>query len=1403
MTLVLAPIKKIISFAYHSIGIIIFLIFSLPAIHSTVGMVCFATPQPENIGLSFIKSDYILDQWTVKDGLPVNTTTKIVKGEEGYLWIGTTDGLVRFDGVDFKVFKTVEYPSMTSNRIVDLKKTYDGTIWLGTDKGELIKFTGSEFERVSSKDGLNGDQYSSLYIDPSGRMWVGTKKGISVYKDGNMSPFYPQKIRGHILRIYKGFENDIWYVDKKNKSVNLFDGNKSTLVYRKKQHTGIIPFLTLNTGNLLFAADKSIYRFSNYNLTKLNFPDYKITDLFQRDDGTIVAATRDNGLYELKNGDWIHTNEGIGWRMGGEVLKRHAGSMMYITRNRVYKDNSLLVKFKSRITGYYFDRENNLWFTTNRSGFYRLKSNPFTIYGLKEGIPTSNINSIAQVTDGSIWIGTFGAGPVRLKNNKIITSFDFQSLNPGDTPQKKYVLSMLQRENGILLVSILNHGIYQFDEEKKLFSQVNVPFLKDREENGLNVTALFEDSKNRLWVGTTEDGLWMKKDEVWNQVNINDGINYPVRYITEAPDGSLWMGTNGEGIIHYDKGNIDVYDKDDGLSSNLIRSIYIDTKESPSNYTLYFGSEDLGLNRLTIKKGIPQWQNNTIFAKDNGLYSNGIHQIIEDGQERLWMSSNQGIFYVLKSELDKYSKGELLKINSVGYNETDGLRSREFNGGVQQSGIKAQDGSLWFSSQGGVVTFDPSSFPRDSFFPRAIIKGVISEDESIRIENDSLTLNANQRNFEIDFTGFSYRDPESIRFKYRLKGFDNDWTIGTNRTAYYTNIPPGDYTFEVIASTNNKNWSQNPASLAITVFPYFYETTIFYVIVAIVLFIGLAGLIQLRTYRLKQRENKLEQAVRKRSQQLMKEKIKTEKQAQELRRLNERKNQFFTNITHELRTPLTMLIGPLKILHENEDIQMQAVRDQLEPMIRNGERLQRLIDQLLELSRIEAGMVELQASRQSVTSFVDELVLEFSPMAEVKNICLTTDLPDRDCMVYFDNQKIQKALSNLLSNALKFTPQNGRVSVKVVENNTEVTIKVSDTGIGIDEEELNHVFDRFYQVDSTSTRKNEGTGVGLAFAKELVHLHKGTLTVESTLGEGSTFSLSLLKGKTHLREEQITEDVEAIPDEIGAPAVFNVRQTADNGERKTTAEEDKTTLLVIDDNPDIRDYIRTIMVPDYTILEASDGKQGLAAVRKQLPDLVICDVMMPEMDGFELSRALKEDPMTKGIPLIFVTAMADKQGELKGLKAGADSYITKPFDADVLRARIGNLLEQRSRLQQVFTDEEFTVSTASEPSPFEQQVREVIETHLTDSDFTVLQLAEEMAVDRSHLSRKLKAEAGVTPAKLIRDLRLERATVLLRKGEDNISEIAYSIGFNSLSYFSRRFKEKYDVTPSAYLDKVM
>ncbi|NGP89653.1 hybrid sensor histidine kinase/response regulator transcription factor [Fodinibius halophilus] len=1360
--------------------------------------------QTEESPKSFLDNDYIYDQWTVKEGLPVNSTTKIITDNKGYLWFGSTDGLVRFDGVEFKIFKSSEYPSLPTNRIMSLKTSRDGTLWLVTDQDEIIGYKDSKFRQIKSEDGLFGDEVNYLYTDSEQRLWMGTERGITRYHKGQFVAFEPEKIQGPISRVYVNKKGEVWYKNQAEQTLYQFDGEKVSKVITVRTENGmnVNPILTLEDGSTLIGANRTIWRYKEGKLHDLGFPSAQITDIYQSENGIVRVATKTNGVFRKMKDKWIKKHQGSGWSLGGEMLISYKGSPWFLGPDAVYKNGRLIFQSASQISDYVFDREGSLWLTTSNAGLLRLKPRLFQFYKPQGDKKKANIYSVQQTDNGSIWFGTYGSGPVRLKDGGTYSDFDFKMLAGREVPNSIYVQSIIERKNGELLIGVLGEGLFRFEKEEQQFRQLSTPFPLESKEEVFSVYTLYEDRNNILWAGTNY-GLFQQKKGKWQKVKSNSpGLNYPVRYITEAPDGSLWLATNGRGILHYQDHTFTTYDTNDDLSSNLIRSLYIDTADTTDNYLLYVGSEDKGLNRIEVNGGTPNMKELVVIDKGNGLYSNGIHQILADSQDRLWMSSNQGLFYVSKSQLDRLSSGELGQVTVTGYNEESGLKSREFNGGVQEAGIKDNNGNLWFPSQEALVKVNPTKFPHNTLPPPLVIEEVISEEQKIAVNKDIVSLDAKQRNFEIEFTGLSFWQPDAVQFKYRLKGFDTKWiNAGTRRTAFYTNVPAGEYTFEVTAANNEGIWNPKKAQLTLNVRPYFYETTIFYVLVSILGIVLLGGLVKLRTYRLKRREKELEEAVQERSHQLMQEKIKTEKQAQELMRLNKRKNQFFTNITHELRTPLTMLIGPLKILRENEDIEMQAVRDQLEPMIRNGKRLQRLIDQLLELSRIEAGMVELQASRQSMTSFVEELILEFSPMAEVKNICLTTELPDSDCMIYFDNQKIQKALSNLLSNALKFTSENGRVSVKVIESNTEVTIKVSDTGIGIDEEEVSHIFDRFYQVDSTSTRKNEGTGVGLAFAKELVHLHKGTLTVESTLGEGSTFSLSLLKGKTHLTVEQITEPGEETSDnKIESSAVLDARQKVENYESDGDAERDTTTLLVIDDNADIRDYIRTIMAADYTILEASDGKEGLSAVRKQLPDLVICDVMMPEMDGFELSSRLKEDTMTRGIPLIFVTAMADKQGQLKGLQTGADSYITKPFDADVLRARVKNLLEQRKRLHEVFTDSEFDLESVDQSSQLEQQVSEVIEEHLTDSDFTVSQLADEVAIDRSHLSRKLKEEVGVTPAQLIRDIRLKKATHLLREDQYNISEIAYSVGFNSLSYFSRRFKEKYGVSPSAYLD---
>jgi signal transduction histidine kinase/AraC-like DNA-binding protein len=553
----------------------------------------------------------------------------------------------------------------------------------------------------------------------------------------------------------------------------------------------------------------------------------------------------------------------------------------------------------------------------------------------------------------------------------------------------------------------------------------------------------------------------------------------------------------------------------------------------------------------------------------------------------------------------------------------------------------------------------------------------------------------------------------------------------------------------------------------------------------------LAGLVEVRTADLRRNEKQLEQ-----------QNAQLASQTEMLAKLHEARSRLFANLSHELRTPLTLVLGPLRSLHTGRYGPLSpGVRDQHSLMLRNGERLLGLINQILDLSSLQAGALSLKLRTADLVDFARTTLGAFSSYAERYDIGLRFHSRTPALICTFDPEQLEKVLLNLLSNAVKFTEQGGSVEMEVSGDRESAEIAVRDTGVGIAPDELPRVFDRFYQADSSSTRRYPGTGIGLALAKELVELHGGDIRAESTPGEGSTFTVRLpLSGPALAGPPADDGTRDGEPRVVAAPPPPD-RATAVPAPNEDDAHDDRTTVLVVDDNADVRAYIRSVLHGSYSVIEARDGDEGLEIARAALPDLIVADVMMPKVDGLALGRALKEDPMTDAIPLVLLTARASPDDHVAGLEHGADTYLVKPFHPEVLEACVANLLAQRRRLRERFRQGEATppATTADPPTPLDARLRPLVEACLADPDFGPNALADAAGLSYHQLYRALRDELGLTPSGFIRRVRVECAAALLRQGAGSVTEVAYSVGFDSLSYFRRAFHERFDASPTKYL----
>jgi len=799
--------------------------------------------------------------------------------------------------------------------------------------------------------------------------------------------------------------------------------------------------------------------------------------------------------------------------------------------------------------------------------------------------------------------------------------------------------------------------------------------------------------------------------------------------------------------------------------------------------------------------------------------TNYIYDVTSDKNGNVWLGTESGIM--------RYDP-KLNKNNSKGSNKFKQIvlhKDAIFYSMYKNKAGEILVGSSYKSGK-GYYRFHPDSLYDNRKFPPVVITGFkvhnkeLQPDSSWQYKN-AMQLNYNQNFFTFEFAALNYNDPSKNEYAYILEGLENEWVYsGNQRVANYTGVPPGGYVFRVKGSNNDGYWNEEGARIAITILAPPWKTLWAYMVYA---FFGAGIIISIIWYNIKRQQLRQALAI----EHVSKEKL------EEMDRL---KSRFFANISHEFRTPLTLILGlSEKLFGKAKD---EESKSDLNVMQRNASRLQRLIDQLLNLSRIEAGRMKIKVKEEDLVLLVRGYFQFFESAARQKSIVLSFVSEGDAIFLYLDREKLEQILYNLFSNALKFTPEGGRIEVTVsgqrsavsgqminvnTENTTDrrlptadlftncATISITDTGHGIQPTHLPHIFDRFYQADDSDTRFQEGSGIGLALTKELVELHHGRIEVTSQAGEGTMFTIYLPLGKEHLREEEMdnslkssvlslqseTEIHKQVPE---TRRLENETWNTEHGTRK-----DAPLLLIIEDNKDMRYYLRNVLEGSYRLLEAENGKSGVTIATEKIPDLVISDVMMPEMDGYEVCRILKTDERTSHIPVILLTAKAAMENKLEGLETGADDFITKPFQPPELLARVKNLVTQRQQLRDKFRKEFEHLSLIPEKSMssmdarFMDRARKVLDQNLSNPEFDTVEFSRQMNLSRAQLHRKLHALLNLSATTFVRTYRLNAAARLMEAKTGNVAEIAFEVGFNNLSYFSKCFRAQFGVKPSEHL----
>ena len=1322
--------------------------------------------------LALASPPYVERVWRTVDGLPHDVIWTVLQTRDGYLWLGTQSGLARFDGVSFVTLTTDEAPGLAGRTVWALFEDRAGNLWIGTDGGGLFRYHGGRFESMGGKPGMPGAVVRAIVQDRDGIVWVGSEAGLhGLTLDGAVRTYLSAERFGSdmISALAEDSVGTLW--------IGTWEGGLL--------RTGADPLERITTADGLSSNS--------------------IRALTVASDGTLWSATWGGGIDRISESGEIR-----GYRMPSQddnrlhaVYVDGAGTVWGGTMNGLARipaggagpaETAAELPGK-RVKSITEDHEGNVWLGTYNDGLVRLKRDVVDMLDTRHGLRSRNVRAVLE-DDSALWIATKGGGLHRLRGDRLDVFTTADGLLSDD------VYALHRDATGVLWAGTTD-GLNRFDGRR--FRGLTAPHLRDA-----IVLAIHRDAEGTVWVGTEGAGLNLFADGAFQPASDARLASSTIRSFAATPDGSLWIGTEARGLFRYRDGVFTTFPQGAGPGSS-IRGMRVDAEGA-----LWIGTFSEGFARL--KDGQV-----TRFGVGEGLVDNQVWQFLEDDTGRLWMSSDRGIFYTHGKELEAGPERSS-KIASEWFGG-----AREHNGASQPAAWRARDGKLLFASMAGLVVVDPQRLVVAQPQPQVHVERVVARNRSFPAGAGTIRLEPSDHDFHVDYTALALSAPELVDFRYKLEGYDRDWQeAGARRTAFFTQVPPGSYTLRVVAYHRQNAWEPVEATLPLEVAPFFFQTAWFIALTILAFVLLAAAAHRWRVRNLEARERSLQREVDSRTRDLVHEKERAEtalgeaqaaratiaEQARKLEELDHAKSRFFANISHEFRTPLTLTIGPL----EDVRSQLRATPEddaprKLDMALRNARRLLRLVNQVLDVAKLEAGQMKLHAHRANLVSFVRGIAAAFTPVAERKRIQLTVRAEAPDIQVWFDADALEKVFTNLLSNAFKFTPEHGTIDVEIdieadpVDSEAgAVILRIADSGPGIRPEDLPHVFERFFHVDESGDGSQPGTGIGLSLARELVELHGGEIQAHSAHGSGATFTVVLPLGRGHLTDEQVTGD-DAHPDE----SVFHEIMVAGHdgassppASAPTVAEaDDVTTVLVVEDSADLRAYIRDHLAGRFRVAEAVDGAEGLAMARHLIPDLVISDLMMPKMDGYELCRSLRCNPETDYIPLIMLTAQAGSDQRIAGLEGGADDYITKPFEMRELEARVDNLIASRRRLRERFGAQTLelrarSASVSSSDESFIERVRAAIEANIGDPEFGVAELARAAFIDRSHLYRRIQALFGETPSDLIRRLRLEQAARLLSTTSGSVGEVAYAVGFASLSHFTKCFRDAYHITPAAF-----
>lgn len=1318
------------------------------------------------------------------EGFTGSAFKRITQDSLGFLWIASGSGIFRFDGYNF-----VKYDHNTKS-VTAIGVDPDGGVWMATEERIMsYNYTTSSFDTInlpSPEVGTNAIGFSGTT-----KWWIGTRgKGL----------FYLDRVSGSFTTVPNTLDPEANTIhDIINEQGALLLGTSHGIWrYDPELNKYSRPFIDAKVVNLHSGAVRKIFAHAGYYWIWIDQQLIKV-----RGDGTIVktldfekvrqqfdpenkfSQAEITCIAEDKQEKFWITSSGVGL-INYDPLTDECRNFRHDQLNESSLPSDLLYHVM-------VDRDENVWFTTVNKGIVLKKKKSLTFHNYLKGLsstaicvlPGTNSNQIVAGTNGGgLWTATYhhdNIGNLNFSQFEIDSASGFENILEMDIGKSTLWLGSFNA--GVIGLPVSGEGLISHQPEFRFQNDPNNP----RSLSQNFITMLWETPDDYIWIGTFGQGL-----------NVGRKISGSGDFQIYRPDPDNPHALGGQGVrmtLRRNDGTVFLAlfagvdqvqnpTSHDALKFNhLLKDTYCSQVISTINGTLAAATID------GLYEGVKQGDTYH-FEKIAVVGSPNMTSVQEDQLGRIWGMSFEGLIcYDPKSRF------------VLRFMKEDGLvSSRTVSAGRS---TQTEDGIMIFSNAEGLVVFDPLSLQIDDTKPRPILtelkinneiisarKGADAEfaiTESIFLVNQ-LELNYTHHILELEFSAMDMTAPEKIRYKYQLENFNDTWveTDWRSRKATYTNLEPGNYTFKVMAANRDGVWNDHVTSIQIVVLPAPWNTwwayTIYASIFAALLYMARRSI--LKEERLKATLQIEEIELEKKQMELLK--------AQEVDKL---KSSFFTNISHEFRTPLTLIQGPVQILLEKFSNDPKIKR-QLQLIQSNVQLLLKLINQLLELSRLESGSLTIENTPTDLNGFIHSMINYFESQVRHKNLTIHVDLPAHPYRVSVDKGKLESILINLIGNAMKFTPDHGRISVGLRidrSTNTEqatMTLVVSDNGIGIPEDKQMLIFDRFYQV--SETHNQIGTGIGLALVKELAELLSGTIEVKSKPGVGSEFTLKL--------PVQILTSISVLPPEWSNTKVE--KAVADNSNGSAGRSVNIPKILVVEDNHDLRQFIIESFDGAYQFIESATGVEGYDKAIHEIPELIISDIMMPEMDGITMSVKIKKDIRTCHIPILFLTAKATEKSKLTGLETGAEDYLTKPFNKAELILKVRNILAARDKLRErlrlELLKEAPSIIVQSSDEQFLVKVKEIVHQRLNDSQLGVDALCDEIGMSRTQLYRKISALTGYSINELIRKFRLKRAAQLLEQHWGGVSDIAYEVGFSNLSYFSKCFKEEFGASPSEY-----